>query len=264
MTLRLTIAPGDHFDFEVKPFDQYTVEEYIRILEAKPDETLNPLERRCADLMRHTGAPLRFVRAMSMEEVDKALTYIEHVTKDHDLAVHALHKVHETLGKWKEEHEDRDWTYQDAQDVLQEFGIFKTTIEVEGKTYSAPMVEPSGYGKWLDLNAAMEVEQTETESYVSACAIMCEGDDGPFPIQANDQSDADYTKTCDAYTAERRRLLMQARWVDVMGCAAFFFSKWPSFAVATGHNMRSLNSLLSPKTKREPLVIPNAGEFMQS
>lgn len=262
MILRLTIAPGDHFDFEIKPFDQYTVEEYIRILEAKPDGSLNPYERRCADLMRHTGAPLRFVRGMSLDQVDEALGVIEQVTKDHDLAVHALHNVHETLGKWAEEHEGQPWTQQDAQNVLQEFGIFRTTIEVEGKTYTAPLVEPSSYGKWLDLNSAMEAEQTETESYVRACAIMCEGEDGPYPTQGPDQTDAAYLQRCNDYTAERRRLLMQARWLDVMGCAAFFFSKWPSFAVATGHNMRSLNSWLSPKTKREPLVIPTAGEFL--
>ena len=264
MTLRLTIAPGDHFDFEIKPFSEYTVADYMRIMDSPVDETLNPFERRCADLIRHTDAPLRFVRSMSLEQVDEALAVIDQVTKEKDGAQHALHKVHETLASWAEEHDGQEWNYLDAQNILQDLGVFKERIEVGGKVYTAPLVEPSSFGKWIDLQAAMDAEQTETESYVRACAIMVEGDDGPYPVQGEHQSDAHYAEQCDAYTQERRRLLTEARWVDVMGCAAFFFSKWPRFAEVTGHNMPNLNRLLSPKTKRTRMDFPDVGALMQS
>jgi len=48
------------------------------------------------------------------------------------------------------------------------------------------------------------------------------------------------------------------------GIAAFFFSRSQHFAAICGHNMKLLNSWLSPKTKREPIVIPSVGDLMQS
>lgn len=262
MTLRLSISDTDYFDFTVKPFHEWTVEEYIRIVEKDPEPSDMPPE--FVTLQRLTGAPSRFIRIMSMQEVDKAIAYINKVLTDKDATAHALSKVHETLANWKEEHDGEEWNVTDAKAVLQDLNIFRETITAGDRTWTAPLVEPSGFGKWIDLQQVMDIEQTESESYVRACAVMMEGDEGPYPVQGQDQSDADYAQQCNEYTQDRRRAFMQAPWVDVMGCAAFFFSKFQRFAAITGHNMKSLRTLLSPKTKPERQVIPSGGEFMQS
>lgn len=260
-TIRLTIVPGDHFDFAIKPFDQITVSEYIRIHAPMP-EGLTPLENRHEMLLRYSGAPSRYVRHMSMDEADRALKYIADVTKSLSDTKTKLNKVHETLKNWQEEHGGEEWTHADAKGMLEEFGIFCDRIEVEGKVYTAPEVEGSPFGKWIDLQAQMDVSTTEAESYVRSMSIMMDGPDGVYPVQGEYEDDNAYNVRRDAYTAERQRLFYNAPWVQAMGISAFFFSKSQRFAAITGHNMTLLNSWLSPKSKREPRVIPSVGEFM--
>lgn len=264
MTLRLTVAPGDHFNMVIKPFNELTVEEHIRLYESNAKDTgATPLDIAKNRLIRITGAPPRFIRFMSMEEVDKAFTFIEEQTNAHDHIHGQLAKVHETLKEWKKEHEDVEWTIDDARSVMEAHGIFKTEVTVEGKTYAAPLVEPSAFGKWLDLQEAMasdaENKAPESESYVRALVIMMEGQDGHYPVQTEHEDDNAYHARCNAYTAERRRLFTTAPWVDVMGCAAFFFSKSQRFAELCAHNMTLFRSLRRHQQRPERRVIPIGG-----
>jgi len=267
MTIRLEIAPGDHFDVVVKPFHELTVADHIRLYESDhKDEGANELERAKNRLIRITGAPSRFIRYMSLEEVDRTFAAIEEQTNAHDGIHSQLAKVHEVLSRWKEEHEDADWTIEDARNVIQAHGIFNDRIEVEGRVFTAPLVEPSAFGKWIDLQDAMTTSdgEPESESYVRSLAIMMEGDDGAYPVQANAESNDDYHARCDAYTAERRRLFTNAPWVDVMGCAAFFFSKSQRFAELCGHCMSRFQSLRKHKQRPERRIIPIGGVDVQS
>lgn len=262
-TIRLSLAPGDNYDFEVKPFDKITVAEYIRITAPMP-EGLSPLQHRQETLQRYTGAPSRFIRYMSMDEVDRALGQIDLVTKQLGDATNAMNRVNETLKNWQKEHDGKEWDQNDARKVIEQMGLFCTSIEVEGQTFTAPMVETACFGRWIDLQAQMNVSTSESESYVRALSAMMDGPDGPYPVQREHESDYDYDQRATNYTQERQRLFMDAPWVKVMGCAAFFFSRSQRFAAITGHSMKHLNSLLSPKIKRERIVIPSAGAYMPS
>lgn len=266
MTIRLEIAPGDHFDAVIKPFHQMTVEEYIRVCETPEPETSSPLEAAQNRLMRFTGAPARIVRIMSIKEVDSALEFIQNVIEEQARIKSQFDKVHETLGKWKEDHDGADYTVDDAREVLRQFEVFKDAIEVDGVTYTAPLVEPSAFGKWIDLNNTMAAlsSNPESESYVAALSIMMEGQDGPYPSQAEGEPDREYEARCAAYTSARSSLFMRAPWVDVMGCAAFFFSKWERFAVITAHNMTRFRSLMRHTTEPVLRVIPKGGEYLPS
>lgn len=259
MTIRLTLAPGDHYDFEVKPFEALTAADYIRINEPMP-EGLSPMEQSQELLMRYSGAPTRIIRIMRPHEVDAALAHINEVTRSISKAKDAMDKVHETLKNWADEHNGQHWTSADAKELLDQMGLFRDTITVEGKTFTAPDIENEAhFGQWIDLQAQMDVSTSESESYVRSLAIMMVGDDGPYPVQGEFEGDLQYNERRDAYTKERNRLFMASPWIDCMGIAAFFFSRSQRFALITGHNMNLLNAWLSPKSRPERQVIPSGG-----
>lgn len=261
--IRLTIAPGDHFDFEVKPFERITCREYDRIHAPLPTD-LSPLQEARELLMRYSGAPPRFVNVMRGEEVDAALAHIGKVTADLNERKSAYSKVHETLSKWAEEHDGAEFGVEDARQVLKDHDFHRTSITIEGQTFTAPDVEAASFGQWLDLQSQMLVSTSECDSYVRALSAMMEGPDGKFPVQGEHETDHAYQERVNEYTVNRQRLFWECPWVDVAGIAAFFFSKSQRFAELCGHNMRSLNSLLSPKSRRARQVIPIDGEPMQS
>lgn len=264
MTIRLSIAPGDHYDFEVKPFEAITVADYIRIHQPIPDG-LTQLEADQEVLMRYSGAPSRYVRYMRQEEVGQALAHIIEVSKELSKAKSALDLVNETLGKWQEEHDGNEWTREDAKRLLEEASIFSDKITVDGQEYTAPDIEnEASFGQWIDLQAQMQVSGTESDSYVRAMSVMMVGPDGPYPVQGEFESDHAYTQRCGEYITKRSELFMRAPWVKAMGICAFFFSKSQRFAELTGHNTSLLNGWLSPRTKREPMVIPIGGVPMPS
>lgn len=244
--IRLELAKDDYFDIEVKPFEQLTVADHIRLYESddqdKGHSTFDLLLER---IVRMTGAPSRFIRCMSPKEADELMRVLDEQIRHNDRALASIAKINETLENWEKEHDGIPWTLDDAREALAQHGLFRECIEVGGKTYTAPSVESASFGKWIDLSAAMSVEGAkESESYVRACSIMMEGPDGPYPTQRNDESDGDYSKRCDAYTQERRALFTnEARFVDVLGCAAFFFSKSDRFAAICAHSMPSLRML---------------------
>lgn len=246
MTIRIELAPGDHHDITVKPFDQLTVEDHIRLYESNDeDHGSNPLEVVKARLVRMTGMPSRFVRAMNADEASRTMKAIDAQIRENDSTMDALAKVHETLEKWEEEHDGQAWTIFDAQQVMEGLGIFKDRITVGGKEFTAPDLAMATFGKWIDLSAAMSIPNAkESESFVRACAIMMDGPDGPYPTQRDDETDLAYADRCNAYTEERRALFTkEARFVDVLGCAAFFFSRSEHFAAITAHSMPSLQAL---------------------
>jgi hypothetical protein len=246
MTIRIELAPGDHHDIDVRPFDQLTVEDHIRLYESNDeDKGGSTLEVVKARLVRMTGMPSRFVRAMNADEVSRTMEAIDRQISANDATMNALARVHETLDKWEEEHDGQPWTIHDAQAVMDGLGIFKDSITVAGKTFTAPDVSMAPFGKWIDLSAAMSIPNAkESESFVRACAIMMDGPDGPYPTQGEEETDLAYADRGNAYTEERRKLFTkEARFVDVLGCAAFFFSKSEHFAAITAHSMPSLRAL---------------------
>lgn len=265
MTIRLEIAPGDHFDVVVKPFHELTVADHIRLYESNElDEGATPLALVKNRIKRLTGAPERFVRAMGEKDADSVMTLLDEQTNAHDKAHKALQRVHETLSNWKDEHDGVDFTVEDARAVMQDHGLFKNWIQVGEETYLAPDVERSPFGKWIDLQEAMVAadssKEAESMSYVRALAIMMEGKDGAFPVQGQDEADADYITRANEYQANRINTFKRAKWVDVMGCAAFFFSRSQRFAALCGHNMTRFRSLRPQAQEPVLRVIPKDGE----
>ncbi len=260
-TIRLEIAEGDHYDFEVRPFDKLSTRQFDAIQRPLPED-LSPLQQDQELIRRYSGAPDRFIRYLSMDEAKAALKHIEEVTSDLSGVKTNMDKVNETLAEWAKEHEGEEWTREDAEALLKDFGLFHDTIKVGDTTYTAPYVENAAMGQFIDLQNQMNVSASETESYVRALATMMVGPDGPYPVQCPDETEHVYHERCNAYTSARMELFWEAPWVQVMGVAAFFFSKSQRFAAITGHNMTLLNGWLSPRTSREPRVIPIDGEFM--
>lgn len=266
MTIRLEIAPGDHFDVTVPAFEELSVADHIRLFESNAkDEGSTPLEIAQNRLIRITGAPSRYIRYMTPKEVDECFGAIEAMMSDHLRTHSSLAKVMETLDKWEDEHEGKAWTLEDARQVMDGHGLFRQVIEVSGRSYTAPLIEQSAtFGQWIDLQACMGLEGPESESYVRACSIMMDGQDGKYPVQGPAESDHEYSTRVDAWTEQRRRDFTDARFVDVLGCAAFFFSSSERFAAICGHSMSSLARLIRPSSVPERTVIPSGGEWMRS
>jgi hypothetical protein len=265
--IRIEIAPGDHFDIEVKPFDQLTVADHIRLYESNDkDQGHSSLDLLKNRIIRMTGAPSRFIRHMKASEAEELMLVLDDQIKANDRTMSAMAKVNETLENWEKEHDGEAWTLADVQAIMEQHSLFRDRIEVDGKTFTAPLVEPSSFGKWIDLSAAMSIEGAkESESYVRACSIMMEGEDGPYPVQRDDETDAAYTMRCDAYTESRRSLFHDhARFVDVLGCAAFFFSKFERFAAICGHSMPSLQALMPRGPRPEAINLQHVGVPTQS
>jgi hypothetical protein len=266
MILRIEIAPDDFYEGKLKTFDDLTVADFITMVEFKEDEHQNPLERDRDRIMRFSGAPKRFVSHMTLSEVDEALGVINRTLEERNEIARRLHEVNTTFDKWAEEHSGSDYTVEDAQGVFEQFGLFRDSITIDGQTFTAPQVEVSAYGKWIDLQGSMDKVKDEAESlsYVEALSIMMEGEDGPYPVQGKHETDAAYGDRCYKYTDKRKALFMQCRWIDVMGIAAFFFAKWERFALITGHNMTRFRSLSQHRKRPERQVIPSDGEFLPS
>jgi hypothetical protein len=129
-----------------------------------------------------------------------------------------------------------------------------------------------------DLEAAMAVDDdvpehlrtTETESYVKTLSILMREQDidgsklPGYPAQAKDESPDDYGTRLGEYLTERRALFMRSPWVDVMGCAAFFFSKSQYCALYTSLRWNLLRVLTRQQTWPEPRGLQNAGEAISS
>lgn len=263
MKIRLTIAPGDHFDIEVKPFDELTVAEHIRIYEGNEQDTgYSPLDMAKNRLVRITGAPDRFIRFMSAREVDELTRVMNEQTAAQDRTLSTMAKVYETLDQWEKEHDGKPWTVADALAVLEGHSLFRGEITVEGRTYTAPLIEETAtFGQWIDLQAAMDLKGMEAESmgYVRALAVFMQGEDGPYPVQRNDETDEDYRSRANAYTRQRMRDFQAARFIDVLGVAAFFFFRSERFAAICAHSMTRFQSLTRHSHDPTPKVIPTDG-----
>lgn len=269
MTIRLTLGPGDSFDFEVKPFDALTCAEHIRIFETRPaDEYLDPwpdAAKAKGMIQRYSGAPDRFIRHLSSAEVMEVMERINDANKENDRLSNVMRKVQDTLDGWAKEHDGKDWTLDDVIGVLEGHGIYRTRIEVNGRTYTAPVIEESAtFGQWIDLQEAMDVDNEvegkgETMSYVRALSILMEGADGPYPVQGADETDAAYAQRTLDYTQQRQEDFLAAPFVDVLGVAAFFFSNSGHFAAICAHNMSNLTALLPRSVEPERRIMPRGG-----
>ena len=265
MKIRLTLGPGDSYDFEVKPFDQLTTSDYIRIFEPQTESEYQDVWPDVAKakgaIKRYSGAPDRFIRFLSSAEVKAVMEMITDANKENDRLANTMRKVHETLDGWAKEHDGKDWTIDDAIHVLEGHGIYRKEITVNERTYTAPNIEEHAtFGQWIDLQAAMDNDgDKEASSYVAALAIMMEGEDGRYPVQANEETDNDYEARAVAYTQRRREDFLAAPFIEVMGVSAFFFSKSGHFAAICAHSMSSLLALLPRSVEPVRRVIPSDG-----
>ena len=264
-TLRITIADGDHYDVSLTPFDKMPVRDFIRLAESEDEQGGTQLERDKNRLIRITGAPERFIRYMLPEEVERTYRYVEEILTRSQENAGRLSKVHETLAGWHEAH-GRDWTVDEARAVMEDLGLFRPTITVNEEEFSAKPLGKASYGQWIDLEAAVHElkDSPESELYVRSLAIMMHGQDGSYPVQDRDEQDAEYENRCEVYTKRRHVLFMGAPWVDVMGCAAFFFFNDQRYAAICNPSMTRFRNLSAPSPSVGQRIMPSDGEPMLS
>jgi len=269
MTLRLTLSDTEHYNVTVKPFDELSVSEYITLAEEQANYgDVSDLHTAMMTIHRFTGCPLEVIYHQSPETVAHILRAIHDQVFSRDDFMDRFNKVHEALSKWEEEHEGNAYTKADAQALMEQFTLFRDRIEVDGRVWTAPDPEFAPFGKWVDLQGAMNKHEAradglESEAYVAALSAMMVGDDGPFPIQGK-LSDEQYNAKTEAYMEARREVFMRAKWVDVMGCAAFFFSKSQRFAGLTSASMSRFQNLQPHRTKPVLRIIPSVGASTSS
>lgn len=268
--LRITIAEGDHHDIELLPFDKISTRDFIRIAETDDTEGTSDLSKEKATLIRVTNAPERFIRYMTDEELGLAYQYVTEVLQSSNDHSRKLGQVQETLDKWEQEHGTM-WTMADAKDVLTDFGIFRPSITVHAgtdneETFDARPLNNTIYGQWIDLEATVHdmQDRPESELYVRALSTLMHGQDGRYPVQGRDEEDEEYDQRRTIYTQRRNALFMGAPWVDVMGCAAFFFFNEQRFAEITARSMTRFRNLSGRNWNAGQRIIPEGGVSIQS
>lgn len=263
------VVAQPHYDTDIKPFHELSVSEYITLAEAHVNyESTEDLAVAMETIYRFTGVPKEVVREQSVDTIIDILRYIHDQVFSRDDFMERFNKVHEALSKWEEEHEGNAYTKADAQALMEQFTLFRDRIEVDGRVWTAPDPEFAPFGKWVDLQGAMNKHEAradglESEAYVAALSAMMVGDDGPFPVQGT-LSDEEYNAKTEAYMEARREVFMRAKWVDVMGCAAFFFSKSQRFAGLTSASMSRFQNLQPHRTKPVLRIIPSVGASTSS
>lgn len=264
-TLRIAIADDDVHEIELKTFDQLTTAEFIRMAERDDDPTDATLTKDKAKLIRLTGAPDRFIRYMTDSEVEQAYTYVLGVLESSNEHIKKLSEVNKTLEEWEEAHE-RKWNVEDAKQVMEQFGIFRSSVTMGDTTYDAKPLGTAHYGQWIDLESAVFTlkDATESELYAQTLAILMHGADGKYPVQTEHESLEDYSERCGSYTSERVRFFMAAPWVEVMGCAAFFFFNDQRYEAICNPFMRRFQNLSGHRRSAMRRVIPQSGDLMRS
>lgn len=277
MTIRLEIAPGDHFDVTVKPFEDLTAADYIRIFEKGPEDPTKETPREV--LQRVFGVPERFARIMTPDEIEQVLTTFVDWHKGNFAASERMAALKDMLKDIEQAHK-RKATLAEIREALEQHRIFRDRIEVDGRVFIAPEridIEATA-GQWGDLEAAMAVDDeqpehlraTETETYVKTLSILMREQDidgtklPGYPAQGKDETAEEYTVRLGDYLTERRALFMRAPWVDVMGVAAFFFSKSKYCALYTSQRWNLLRELMRQPKLPEPRGFLLAGEVISS
>ena len=277
MTIRLEIAPGDHFDIAVKPFEELTARDYIRIFEKGPDDPLKETPREV--LQRVFNVPERFARIMTPDEIGQVLTTYVDWHKGKFEASDRMKALQDTLKDIEQAHK-RKATLAEVREALEQHRIFRDRIEVDGRVFIAPerIDTEANAGQWGDLEAAMAVDDeqpehlraTETETYVKALSILMREQDidgtklPGYPAQEKEETADAYTVRLGEYLTARRSLFMRSKWIDVMGVAAFFFSKSQYCALYTSRRWNLLRALTKQPKLQEPRGFLLAGEVISS
>lgn len=260
--IRLEIAEDDHHIIDLKPFDALTVEEHIRLFEAGSDE-----ETDAEYMQRALLLPQRFARVMRRDETERVASIIAQWHAQNNGLVEAMRKVSDSLSDF-ENANGRPWSFDDAKAIMEAHGVFRSSITIEGRTFAAPdrIDIESTAGQWADLEDALNVDEeapkhqreTESATYVKALAILMRevNADGSkqmgYPAQGKDESDDAFAERLGQWIMDRRALFMRAPWIEVMGCAAFFFAKSNYCALYTSRRWSLFRGLLRPPMPQAP------------
>lgn len=235
--IRLEIIPGDHHDVLLVPFEALTVNEIIRVCETPSIEPVSDSEwakfqARKDELMRALDIPRRFIQFANVDEVKEFEDIYEGWMKKNRGYVTALGDVHKEMEGFQDAN-DRAWTIEDAREAMQRHGIYSDTITINGEVYKAPenLDRATFIGQWSNLEDICQRAETKTESelYAQACATLMMREGERWPGQGKDEDRDAFNARFLKWYEDRLALFMDAPWVSVMGCAAFFFSNSQQF-----------------------------------
>jgi hypothetical protein len=282
MPIIIDEAANDIFDVIIPSFHHMTTAEHLRICDKETDgETVH--ER----LLRITGAKERFIKYMKLPEAEGALNAIEVFMTNRFDVLSTLNKAKETLDNWEKEHEGKVFTVDDARDVLMQHGVLREWIETPSGYYKVIDVDKDAtFGQWVDLTTIIGTKRDahETEVYVDALAHILEGpypvraageDDDTFmaraskmipryPVERDDETAFEYEVRRERYLQGKRNDMLAARYIDVIGAAAFFFTRSERFAHLLAPVCPRLLQLRPQWKRPEVLNLPDVGDLIRS
>lgn len=220
--IRIEVGPEVH-EFPVKRFDQITLADYIRIMDAPEGEQQYEM------VSRVFGIPRRITLAMTTPERAGLLKwYGEWITNGDELQKRIA--AVSTGLKELATKEKRNWTHKDMREALKAAGLHTTSIEVDGKTYHVPQrLDNTGlWDQWIKLQKAQEAhdkrKDMEQKLYATILAIFCMQEGETWPVQRNDETDNAFADRFADWYMPRLDLFSRAKYIDAQSVCAFFFS----------------------------------------
>ena len=257
----------DYVDLPWKPFHELTVAEHIKIYET-PDPTFPDTPRGELERLKHTcekiGVPSRVTMVMRKHELEAMIDMHNAWNRDNDLAVGSLAKVHQAMEDFAEAN-GKDWVISDAKEAMQRFSIFRDSITVQGRTFKAPELidRDTTTGQWLELIGIFESFGTspESELYARCCGTLMMEEGERWPIQGKDEDTDTFNTRFEEWRVPRDGMFTKAPWVEVMGCAAFFFCNSERFRLVTATSLPRFRTIAGYSTGQGPVSIPSTSEL---
>lgn len=268
--IRIELAPDDVFEMEVVPFAQLSVADHIRIYETPEEDaprSSSPFMQQFAlkqSIAKRMGIPYRFVMAMKLSELEGLVQTYSRWTKENDPITKSLNTVFDTLKDFKEANQ-REWGVNDAREIMHQHGIFRSEVTINGEVYRAPasLDGDTLAGQWVELLDTFSAHQgqPESEMYARACGTLMLKEGEKWPTMGKGETAEEFNERFLAWRLPRDKVFMNAPWVEVMGCAAFFFLHSMQFAAITAHSLTRFTILRPSLSEPEVINMPSSSEL---
>lgn len=244
----------------LKDFPQLTVAEYARIMDKPEHETQQDM------VARVFGIDRWMVMGMSLQNRNDLIGFYKGWMKESAAMWARSKQLHERLAAIPEEQDGKPWDAQQARAALEDVQMFRTSFEVDGRTFRVPELieQASKLGQWITAKDMVadhaKSGAPEWKLWPKMLACFCLEDGDPWPMQRKDEEPDDWDLRFAQWWSPRAAFFEQAKVIDAMCINAFFFSSSNEFHAITHLSMRSFWSLLWPLKKLMPTPTANAGE----
>ena len=233
ITLRIELTDTEAHEVTLLPFDQLTVEDYLRIAEPTR-ENEQPHEQ----VSRIFGIPERITWVMKTHEVERLMSWYADWMRKGAASWASVKAVTDRLPE--KDATGKPWTMAEAIELLSEHSLHRRHIEVDGVRYIVPqrIEHDTTWGQWLSLkHVADRHKGPEAELYPKVLAVLCMAEGERYPRRGSDETPEAFEERFATWTTQRRRLFRRARFVDALACCAFFLSSSEQFTAIMGASM---------------------------